>query len=76
MHQEKLELEELKGKFAQQRVETDIEKFRLANDVDRDGKADLLRSKELELRQRSKEHEDKMELARQQQNETTVSARI
>ena len=76
MHQEKLELEELKGKFAQQRVETDIEKFRLANDVDRDGKADLLRSKELELQQRAKEHEDKMELARQQQNETTVSARI
>lgn len=54
----------------------EMQKFQLANDVDRDGRADLLESKMLEIDQRAKEHEDKMELARQKQNETTVRASI
>lgn len=54
----------------------EMQKFQLANDVDRDGRADLLESKILEIDQRAKEHEDKMELARQKQNETTVRASI
>ena len=75
-NQVKFELEKMKQDSALQRVNIDVDKFRLANDVDANGKADLLEAKMLELEQRAKEHEDKMELARQQQNETTVSARI
>jgi len=75
-NQVKFELEKMKQDAALQRVNIDVDKFRLANDVDANGKADLLEAKMLELKQREKEHEDKMELARQQQNETTVSARI
>lgn len=59
-----------------QRSEIDAQKFRLASDVDADGKSDLLEAKMLELEQRAKEHEDKMELARQKQEETKVSANI
>jgi len=70
------ELEVIKGQFADQRSERDYRKFQLAADVDEDGTADLLESKQAELAQRDKEHEDKMELARQKQIQTTVSARI
>ena len=69
-------LEEMKQNKAIERTNIDVQKFQLANDVDANGKADLLEAKMLELAQRSVEHEDKLELAKQQQNETTVSARI
>lgn len=70
------ELEMIKGEFADRRSERDYRKFQLAADVDEDGTADLLEGKQAELAQRQAEHEDKMELARQKQIQTTVSARI
>lgn len=71
-----MNMQRMKEEFADIRSQRDSEKFRIANDVDRDGKADLLESKMLEMEQRDKEHEDKMDLAKQKQNDTTVSARI
>lgn len=71
-----MQLEKMKLDFADLRSQRDSEKFMIANDVDKDGTADLLESKRLEIEQREKEHEDKMALARQKQNETSVQARI
>jgi len=71
-----MEMERMKLEFADVRSQRDSEKFRLANDVDRDGVSDLLEGKRLEIQQRAKEHEDKMELARMKENDTAVQARI
>lgn len=71
-----LEMERMKLEAADIRSQRDSEKFRIANDVDRDGVADLLEGKRLEIAQRAKEHEDKMELSRMTKNDTSVQARI
>lgn len=71
-----MEMEKMKLEFADLRSQRDSEKFRIANDVDRDGVADLLEGKRLEIAQRNKEHEDKMRLAELEKNETSVQARI
>ncbi len=69
-------MEKMKLEYADIRSQRDSEKFRIANDVDKDGVSDLLEGKKLELEQRAKEHEDKMELARLSKNDTAVQARI
>jgi hypothetical protein len=72
----KMALKKMELDAADLRSQRDSEKFRIAADVDSDGKSDLLEAKMLEIAQREKEHEDKMELARQENAETQVSARI
>lgn len=72
----KMDIKKMELESADIRSQRDSEKFKMANDVDADGKADLLESKMLEIEQRQKEHEDKMELARQKNAQTQVSARI
>lgn len=69
-------LEKMKLDQKDRASEREMHKFQIANDVDKDGKSDLLESKMLEIDQRAKEHEDKMELARQKANDTTVRATI
>lgn len=72
----KMALKKMELDAADLRSQRDSEKFRIAADVDSDGKSDLLEAKMLEIAQREKEHEDKMELARQKEAETQISARI
>ncbi len=69
-------MEKMKLEASDIRSQRDSEKFRVAADVDADGKADLLESKILEIDQRAKEHEDKMALASQQQGQTTTRVSI
>jgi hypothetical protein len=72
----KMALKKMELDAADLRSQRDSEKFRIAADVDSDGKSDLLESKMIEIEQRKKEHDDKMELARQKNAQTQVSARI
>lgn len=69
-------IEQMKLQQKDQASQREMQKFQLANDVDRDGKADLLESKILEIDQRAKEHEDKMAIQQQKNTETTVRANI
>ena len=69
-------MEKMKLDQKDQASQREMHKFQIANDVNQDGKADLVESKLLEIDQRAAEHEDKMELARQKQSETTVRANI
>lgn len=64
----KMNLKQMELQAADMRSQRDSEKFKMAADVDSDGRADLLESKILELDQRAKEHEDKIEIEKQKVN--------
>jgi len=68
----KIMMQEKELQSKKERSEIDAQKFRLASDVDANGRADLLEGKILELAQRAKEHEDKMEIEREKVNKISV----
>jgi hypothetical protein len=72
----KLMMQEKELQSKKERSEIDAQKFRLASDVDSNGRADLLEGKILELTQRAKEHEDKMEIARNKLDKMSVTTRL
>jgi len=68
----KIMMQEKELQSKKERSEIDAQKFRLASDVDANGRADLLEGKILELAQRAKEHEDKMEIEREKVSKISV----
>lgn len=57
-----LQMQELKERYAQIRSENEAQKFKIAADIDADGKSDLLQGQIAKLEMEMQKHKDKMEL--------------